>query len=161
MEHILAIAVICGTKTESEKFAGAVDTFCIESMMGDKRALQAGTSHYLGQNFAKAFDVKFQDTDNTEKYVYATSWGVSTRLIGALIMVHGDDKGLRLPPKVAPVQVVIIPITRKNEGPSAVLEYLSPILDFFGKRGQSKKVKHNLELLSKVENKQNDNGQIM
>jgi len=115
VNDILAIPVLTGTKTDSEKFAGAVDTFTIEMMMGDKKALQAGTSHYLGQNFAKAFDVKFQDTDNKEKYVYATSWGVTTRLIGALIMVHGDDKGLRLPPNIAPIQIVVIPIFKNDE----------------------------------------------
>ena len=104
----LAIPVLTGKKSESEKFAGAVDTYCIEAMMGDKRALQAGTSHYLGQNFAKAFDVKFQTDSNTEEYVYASSWGVSTRLIGAIIMVHGDDNGLRLPPCIAPTQVVVL-----------------------------------------------------
>ena len=114
LEQVLAIPVLTGLKSEAERFAGAVDTYCIEAMMGDKRALQAGTSHYLGQNFAKAFDVKFQTENNTEELVYATSWGVSTRLVGALIMVHGDDKGLRLPPKVAPVQIIIIPII-KNE----------------------------------------------
>ncbi|SVB75145.1 uncharacterized protein METZ01_LOCUS227999, partial [marine metagenome] len=101
-ENILAIPVLTGLKSESERFAGAVDTYCIEAMMGDKRALQAGTSHYLGQNFAKAFNVKFQNENNQEEMVYATSWGVSTRLVGALIMVHGDDKGLRLPPQVSP-----------------------------------------------------------
>ena len=115
VQNVLGIPVICGKKTEAEKFAGAVDTYCIESMMGDKKALQAGTSHYLGQNFARAFDVKFQDADNKEKYVYATSWGVSTRLIGALIMVHGDDKGLRLPPNIAPIQIVIIPIYKNDD----------------------------------------------
>ena len=93
VENIMAIPVLTGYKSESEKFAGAVETYCIEAMMGDKKALQAGTSHYLGQNFAKAFDVKFQNENNQEEYVYATSWGVSTRLIGALIMVHGDDQG--------------------------------------------------------------------
>ena len=108
----LAIPVLTGKKSESEKFAGAVDTYCIEAMMGDKRALQAGTSHYLGQNFAKAFDVKFQTDSNTEEYVYASSWGVSTRLIGAIIMVHGDDNGLRLPPSIAPTQVVIVPFLK-------------------------------------------------
>ena len=115
VENILAIPVICGTKTDSEKFAGAVNTYTIEMMMGDKKALQAGTSHYLGQNFAKAFDVKFQDVDNKEKYVFATSWGVTTRLIGALIMVHGDDKGLRLPPEIAPIQVVLVPIFKSDD----------------------------------------------
>ncbi len=128
LENVLAVPVLTGKKSESEKFAGAVDTLCIEAMMGDKKALQAGTSHYLGQNFAKAFDVKFQTEDNKEEYVYATSWGVSTRLVGALIMVHGDDKGLRVPPKVAPIQVVVIPITRKNEDASALNEYLDPII---------------------------------
>tara|TARA_B100000029_G_scaffold480622_1_gene528810 strand:- start:979 stop:2454 length:1476 start_codon:yes stop_codon:yes gene_type:complete len=115
VNEILAIPVLTGVKTDSEKFAGAVDTYTIEMMMGDKKALQAGTSHYLGQNFAKAFDVKFQDLDNKEKYVYATSWGVTTRLIGALIMVHGDDKGLRLPPNIAPIQIAVIPIFKNEE----------------------------------------------
>jgi len=115
VNEILAIPVLTGIKTDSEKFAGAVDTYTIEMMMGDKKALQAGTSHYLGQNFAKAFDVKFQDLDNKEKYVYATSWGVTTRLIGALIMVHGDDKGLRLPPNIAPIQIAVIPIFKNDE----------------------------------------------
>ncbi|MBT5078089.1 MAG: proline--tRNA ligase, partial [Candidatus Marinimicrobia bacterium] len=103
-------------------------TLCIEAMMGDKKALQAGTSHYLGQNFAKAFEVKFQNEENKEDYVYATSWGVSTRLVGALIMVHGDDKGLRLPPKVAPIQVVVIPIVRKDDDSSELMDYLHPLI---------------------------------
>ena len=124
VENIMAVPVLTGTKSDSEKFAGAEDTYCIEAMMGDKKALQAGTSHYLGQNFAKAFDVKFQNIDNKEKYVYATSWGVSTRLIGALIMVHGDDKGLRLPPKVAPIQVVIIPIFKSDDDLNKINSYL-------------------------------------
>jgi prolyl-tRNA synthetase len=128
LEDVLAVPVMTGKKSESEKFAGAIDTLCIEAMMGDKKALQAGTSHYLGQNFAKAFNVKFQTEDNKEEYVYATSWGVSTRLVGALIMVHGDDKGLRVPPKVAPIQVVIIPITRKNEDASALNDYIQPLI---------------------------------
>ena len=127
-ENILAIPVITGIKSESEKFAGAIDTYCIEAMMGDKKALQAGTSHYLGQNFAKAFDVKFQTENNTEELVYATSWGVSTRLIGALIMVHGDDKGLRLPPKVAPIQLVIIPIIKNEDSLLEIKNYLKDIL---------------------------------
>ena len=125
LQDILAIPVLTGLKSESEKFAGAVETYCIEAMMGDKKALQAGTSHYLGQNFAKAFDVTFQTEDNTEELVYATSWGVSTRLIGALIMVHGDDKGLRLPPKVAPTQVVIVPIMRKDSNPDDIHNYIN------------------------------------
>ncbi len=111
-EDYMAMPVITGKKTESEKFAGAVNTYSIEAMMRDTKALQAGTSHYLGQNFAKAFEVTFQNSDNQEEFVYATSWGVSTRLVGGLIMSHGDDKGLILPPKVAPYQVVIIPIFR-------------------------------------------------
>ena len=124
LEEFMAIPVLTGTKSDSEKFAGAIDTYCIEAMMGDKKALQAGTSHYLGQNFAKAFDVKFQNEHNKEEYVFATSWGVSTRLIGALIMVHGDEKGLRIPPKVAPIQVVIIPIFKSNEDLKTINSYL-------------------------------------
>lgn len=110
VENYLAIPVITGQKTPSEKFAGAVDTFSIEAMMKDGRAVQAGTSHYLGTNFATAFDIKYLNRDNEQEYVHTTSWGVSTRLIGSLIMVHGDDRGLVLPPKVAPKQVMIIPI---------------------------------------------------
>ncbi len=128
-EDYLAIPVHTGLKSESEKFAGADRTYCIEAMMGDKRALQAGTSHNLGQNFAKAFDVTFQTQDNKEELVYATSWGVSTRLVGGVIMTHGDDKGLRIPPKIAPYQVVVIPIFRDEEGGKTVSEYISPVLD--------------------------------
>ena len=128
VENIMAIPVLTGYKSDSEKFAGAIDTFCIEAMMGDKKALQAGTSHYLGQNFAKAFDVKFQSENNKEEYVYATSWGVSTRLIGALIMVHGDDKGFRLPPKVAPIQIVIVPIYKNDTEKDNIIEYIKPLL---------------------------------
>jgi len=113
-EDYMAMPVITGQKSEAEKFAGAVSTYSIEAMMRDTKALQAGTSHNLGQNFAKAFEVTFQNKDNREELVYATSWGVSTRLVGGLIMSHGDDKGLILPPKVAPYQVVIIPIFRKD-----------------------------------------------
>ena len=131
VENIMAIPILTGYKSESEKFAGAVETYCIEAMMGDKKALQAGTSHYLGQNFAKAFDVKFQNIDNKEEYVYATSWGVSTRLIGALIMVHGDDKGLRLPPKLAPIQVVIIPIFKSDEDLDKIKNYLENMIQNF------------------------------
>lgn len=109
-ENFLAIPVIVGQKTPSEKFAGAVDTYSIEAMMKDGRAVQAGTSHFLGTNFAVAFDIKFLDRENTQQYAHTTSWGVSTRLLGALIMVHGDDRGLVLPPKVAPTQVIMIPI---------------------------------------------------
>lgn len=125
-EDYLALPVLTGIKTEAEKFAGADRTYCIEAMMGDKRALQAGTSHNLGQNFAKAFHVTFQTKDNKEELVYATSWGVSTRLVGAVIMAHGDDKGLRLPPKIAPVQVVVIPIGKTEEEKNQALEFIHP-----------------------------------
>lgn len=115
VEEYMALPVIKGVKTESERFAGAVDTYCIEALMQDGKALQAGTSHFLGQNFAKAFDVKFSDKDNNMEYVWATSWGVSTRLIGALIMAHSDDDGLVMPPKIAPIQVVIVPIYNNKD----------------------------------------------
>jgi len=115
-ENVLAIPVICGRKTEKEKFAGAVATYGMEAMMKDGKSLQSGTSHYFGQNFSKAFDIKFLDKDGTQKYVYTSSWGTSTRMIGALIMTHGDERGLVLPPKVAPVQAVIIPIAAKKGG---------------------------------------------
>ncbi len=128
-EEVLAIPVLTGRKTEIEKFAGAEHTYSIEAMMRDKKALQSGTSHNLGQNFAKAFNVTFQNKDNKEEMVYATSWGVSTRIIGAVIMAHGDDKGLRLPPKVAPFQVVVIPIFRNDEQKKVIVKYLNPILD--------------------------------
>ncbi|MEX0770033.1 MAG: proline--tRNA ligase, partial [Balneolaceae bacterium] len=126
-EDYMAMPVKTGIKTESERFAGAVDTYCIEALMQDGKALQAGTSHFLGQNFAKAFDVKFQDKDGEHKYVWATSWGVSTRLIGGLIMTHSDDQGLVLPPKLAPTQVVIVPIWKNDEQRNEVMEYADPI----------------------------------
>jgi prolyl-tRNA synthetase len=113
-ETVLAMPVVKGVKTESEKFAGALRTYSIEALMGDGRALQAGTSHNLGQNFAKAFDIKFQARDKSVQYIWGTSWGVTTRLIGGLIMTHGDDSGLVLPPGIAPYQVVIVPIGREN-----------------------------------------------
>ena len=125
-EEYMALPVIPGLKSESEKFAGAVRTYSIEAMMQDKKALQAGTSHFLGQNFARAFDVKFQDRDGEQKYVYATSWGVSTRLIGALIMTHGDDNGLIVPPKLAPLQTVIVPIWRE-ETRAEVLDFAEKV----------------------------------
>ncbi len=121
-ENFMAIPVIKGTKTESERFAGALETYCIEALMQDGKALQAGTSHFLGQNFAKAFDVKFAAKDGSLDYVWATSWGVSTRLMGALVMTHSDDNGLVLPPNLAPDQVVIVPIYRKDEEFEAVNE---------------------------------------
>ena len=114
-EEFMALPVVRGVKTESERFAGAENTYCIEALMQDGKALQAGTSHFLGQNFAKAFDVKFLNKENQLDYVWATSWGVSTRLIGALVMAHSDDQGLVIPPKIAPLQVVIVPIYGKDE----------------------------------------------
>lgn len=114
-EEFMALPVIRGVKTESERFAGAIDTYCIEALMQDGKALQAGTSHFLGQNFAKAFDVKFLNKENQQDFVWATSWGVSTRLVGAVVMAHSDDDGLVLPPKIAPIQVVIIPIYKGEE----------------------------------------------
>ena len=128
-EDYMAMPVITGVKTESERFAGAEHTYCIEALMQDGKALQAGTSHFLGQNFAKAFDVKFQDKDGDHKLVWATSWGVSTRLIGGLIMTHSDDNGLVIPPKLAPTQVVIVPIYRDDEQRVSVVEYGNGIYD--------------------------------
>ena len=121
-EDFMAMPVLRGLKSESERFAGAVDTYCIEALMQDGKALQAGTSHFLGQNFAKAFDCTYQTKDNRLEYVWATSWGVSTRLIGGLIMTHSDDQGLVLPPRLAPTQAVIIPIYRNDEEKGAVME---------------------------------------
>ncbi len=127
-EEYLALPVLAGVKTDSEKFAGAVRTYCIEALMQDRKSLQAGTSHFLGQNFAKAFDVTFQTKDKTVDHVWATSWGSSTRLIGALIMAHSDDKGLVIPPRVAPIEVVIVPIF-KNETKDAVLSFAGKLRD--------------------------------
>jgi prolyl-tRNA synthetase len=126
-EEFMALPVLTGTKSPNERFAGAVETFCIEALMQDGKALQAGTSHFLGQNFAKAFDVKFLSKNNTQEYVWATSWGVTTRLIGALIMTHSDDNGLVLPPKVAPIQVVFVPIYKKQEELDAISEKMNAI----------------------------------
>ncbi len=122
VEKYLAIPVIAGQKTDAEKFAGALRTYTVEALMPDGKALQMGTSHNLGQNFAKVFDVKFLDEDNTQKYVWQTSWGVSTRMVGGLIMSHSDDKGLVLPPKVAPIQVVIIPIAKSDDERASVMK---------------------------------------
>lgn len=126
LENVLAIPVIKGQKTEKEKFAGAVATYTVEALMHDGKALQSGTSHNFGDGFAKAFDIKYTDKDNTLKYVHQTSWGMTTRLIGAIIMVHGDDRGLVLPPKIAPTQIAVIPIQQKKEG---VLEKAAEIKD--------------------------------
>jgi len=131
-ENVLAIPVICGRKTEKEKFAGAVATFGMEAMMKDGKSLQSGTSHYLGQNFSKAFDIKFLDKDGVQKYAYTTSWGTSTRMIGAVIMAHGDSRGLVLPPKVAPYQVVIVPIAAKKAG---VMEKCAEVKALLGAAG--------------------------
>jgi prolyl-tRNA synthetase len=128
VENHMAVPVIKGLKTESERFAGALETYCIEALMQDGKALQAGTSHFLGQNFAKAFDVKFATKEGKQEYVWATSWGVSTRLMGALIMTHSDDNGLVLPPKLAPDQVVIVPIYRNDEQFDAVREVADQLM---------------------------------
>ncbi len=128
VENYMAIPVIKGRKTESERFAGALDTYCIEALMQDGKALQAGTSHFLGQNFAKAFDVKYATKEGKQDFVWATSWGVSTRLMGALIMTHSDDNGLVLPPNLAPDQVVIVPIYRSEEQFDAVSEVANEVM---------------------------------
>jgi len=128
IEDDLALPVRLGRKSAAERFAGAVETFTIEALMRDGRALQSGTSHYLGQNFAKAYEVKFLGREGKEEYAWATSWGVTTRLVGALIMAHGDDAGLRLPPNLAPIQVVIVPIYRSDEEKAAVTGALTPVV---------------------------------
>ena len=127
-EKWMAVPVIQGVKSETERFAGALDTYTIEAMMQDGKALQSGTSHFLGQNFAKSFDVTFLNKENKPEYVWATSWGVSTRLMGALIMVHSDDNGLVLPPNLAPIQVVMIPIYKNDEQLNAIREKLQPVI---------------------------------
>ena len=128
-EKWLAVPVVQGVKSETERFAGALDTYTIEAMMQDGKALQSGTSHFLGQNFAKSFDVTYLNKDNKPEYVWATSWGVSTRLIGALIMTHSDDNGLVLPPKIAPIQVVIVPIFKGEEQLKELTAKLQPVID--------------------------------
>ncbi|MEZ4904759.1 MAG: proline--tRNA ligase [Spirosomataceae bacterium] len=138
-EEWMAVPVIRGYKTENERFAGAEDTLCIEAMMQDGKALQAGTSHFLGQNFAKAFDVKFQSKGGSLEYVWGTSWGVSTRLMGALVMAHSDDSGLVLPPKLAPIQVVIVPIYRSEEQLALIADKVREISAGLKKRGISVK----------------------
>jgi len=127
-EEWLALPVIKGVKTASERFAGAEETYCIEAMMQDGKALQAGTSHFLGQNFAKAFDVLFTNKENKQEHVWATSWGVSTRLMGALIMTHSDDHGLVLPPKLAPIHVAMVPIAKSEDQLNAIRAYVAPVL---------------------------------
>ena len=131
----MAVPVVCGVKSETERFAGALDTYTIEAMMQDGKALQSGTSHFLGQNFAKSFNVTFLNKENKPEYVWATSWGVSTRLIGALIMTHSDDNGLVLPPKLAPIQVVVIPIGKAGEQMQAIADKLQPVIEQLRKAG--------------------------
>ncbi len=138
-EKYMAVPVIKGVKSANERFAGAIETFTIEAMMQDGKALQSGTSHFLGQNFAKAFDVKFINKENQLEYVWATSWGVSTRLMGALIMTHSDDNGLVLPPQLAPIQVVIVPIFKSDEQLQKINEVVSPIIDELKSMGISVK----------------------
>ncbi|WP_431163556.1 proline--tRNA ligase [Flagellimonas beolgyonensis] len=135
VENYMGVPVIKGTKTASERFAGAEETYCIEALMQDGKALQAGTSHFLGQNFAKAFDVKFATKEGSQEYVWATSWGVSTRLMGALVMTHSDDNGLVLPPKLAPIQVVIVPIYKGMEQLEAISEKVDPLVKALRARG--------------------------
>jgi prolyl-tRNA synthetase len=138
-EQWMAMPVVRGKKTPNERFAGALDTYCIEALMQDGKALQAGTSHFLGQNFAKAFDVKFTNKEGKIEHVWATSWGVSTRLIGALIMAHSDDQGLVLPPKLAPIQVVIVPIYKSDEELQAIGTFADDLIAKLKKRGISVK----------------------
>jgi prolyl-tRNA synthetase len=138
-EGTLAVPVVRGRKTENERFAGALDTYCIEALMQDGKALQAGTSHFLGQNFAKAFDVKFTSKEGKQEYVWASSWGVSTRLMGALIMAHSDDQGLVLPPKLAPIQVVIVPIYRGEEEKANIDAYVDALTTELKGKGVSVK----------------------
>jgi prolyl-tRNA synthetase len=132
-ENFMAIPVVKGLKTETERFAGADETYCIEALMQDGKALQAGTSHFLGQNFAKAFDVKFTNQEGKQEYVWGTSWGVSTRLMGALVMTHSDDNGLVLPPNVAPIQVVIVPIFKTDEEFERISEVANGLVAQFKK----------------------------
>lgn len=127
-QNFMAIPVVKGVKTETERFAGAVETYCIEALMQDGKALQAGTSHFLGQNFAKAFDVKFANAEGKQEHVWGTSWGVSTRLMGALVMTHSDDNGLVLPPNLAPIQVVIVPIYKTDEEFAAISEVANTLV---------------------------------
>ncbi len=142
VENFMAIPVIKGRKTESERFAGAEDTYCIEALMQDGKALQAGTSHFLGQNFAKAFDVKFTSKEGKLDHVWATSWGVSTRLMGALIMTHSDDNGLVLPPNLAPIQVVIVPIYKGEEQLNQISEVADELVESLHAKGISVKFDH-------------------
>jgi prolyl-tRNA synthetase len=138
-ENFMGVPVIKGTKSESERFAGAVETYCIEALMQDGKALQAGTSHFLGQNFAKAFDVKFATKEGKQEFVWATSWGVSTRLMGALVMTHSDDNGLVIPPNLAPIQVVVVPIYKGDAQLQTITEYITPYIKALREKGISVK----------------------
>jgi len=146
-ENVMAVPVVRGHKTEGERFAGAIDTQSIEGMMQDGKALQMGTSHFLGQNFAKSADVKFLNKEGVQEYVHATSWGVSTRLIGALIMTHSDDNGLILPPKLAPIQVVIVPIYKKPEEQEATEAEAKAVARPVGQGGRSRRHATRREIL--------------
>ena len=134
-ENYMGVPVLQGVKSETERFAGALNTYTIEAMMQDGKALQAGTSHFLGQNFAKAFDVKYTTKEGSSEYVWATSWGVSTRLMGALIMAHGDNNGLVLPPKLAPIHVVMVPVFKTEEEHKAVIEKMTEFKEQMGRCG--------------------------
>lgn len=138
--NTMALPVVVGHKSPNERFAGALDTLTIEAMMQDGKALQAGTSHFLGQNFAKAFDVLYQTKEGTQEYVWATSWGVSTRLMGALIMAHGDDNGLVLPPALAPIQVVMVPIYKSDSERTAILEKMEALKKELEAHGHTVKI---------------------
>jgi prolyl-tRNA synthetase len=138
-EEWMAMPVLKGLKSANERFAGAIETYCIEALMQDGKALQSGTSHFLGQNFAKSFDVKFVNKENQPEYAWATSWGVSTRLMGALIMAHSDDNGLVLPPRLAPIQTVIVPIHRSDEDLAKISERVNPIIERLKSLGVSVK----------------------
>ena len=144
-ENWMAVPVIKGVKSPNERFAGALDTYCIEAMMQDGKALQAGTSHFLGQNFAKAFEVQFLNKQNQLEYVWATSWGVSTRLMGALIMTHSDDNGLVLPPKLAPIQVAIVPICKTDDQMAELDAHIAPLIDSLKAKGLTVKYDNRTE----------------
>ncbi|MBP5541409.1 MAG: proline--tRNA ligase, partial [Bacteroidales bacterium] len=144
-ENWMAVPVVKGVKSPNERFAGALDTYCIEAMMQDGKALQAGTSHFLGQNFAKAFEVQFLNKQNQLEYVWATSWGVSTRLMGALIMTHSDDNGLVLPPKLAPIQVAIVPIAKNDEQMAELDAHVAPLIESLKAKGLTVKYDNRTE----------------
>lgn len=153
MEDFMAMPVVIGKKTDSEKFPGADTTYCLEAMMQDKKALQAGTSHFLGQHFSKAFDIKYLSSSGIEEHAWTTSWGVTTRLIGGLIMMHSDDDGLVLPPKIAPLQIVIIPLIHKEEDRNKILEYCSEL-----KKSLNDRNYNNYKIRVEIDNKEKSTG---